>query len=119
MAKYRILETSYINERIYQPGEEIEFSGDHSPGFHLDPIDDAAKRAVADQKRRDEKAKNERLSPNDARFFPAMMAHNLEGDARGIGVPAQARSGPNAPDTRENQQAREERRDEPQNENRG
>lgn len=37
MPKYRVLELSFINERLVQPGEQIEFSGD--PGPNLEPLD--------------------------------------------------------------------------------
>lgn len=43
MPKYRVLELSFINERLLQPGEEIEFAGD--PGDNLEPLDDEAKAA--------------------------------------------------------------------------
>lgn len=44
MPKYRVLELSFINERLVQPGEEIDFNGD--PGSNLEPLCDEGRAAV-------------------------------------------------------------------------
>lgn len=41
MPKYRVLEMSFINDRIVQAGEEIEYAGD--PDANLEPLDDEGK----------------------------------------------------------------------------
>lgn len=40
MARYRVLELSFIDARLVQPGEEIDYAGD--PGPNLEPLDDEA-----------------------------------------------------------------------------
>lgn len=45
MPRYRVLETSYINDRIYNQGEEVEYDGRVSD--NLEPIDKAAKKMAA------------------------------------------------------------------------
>ena len=44
MARYRILELSFIGDRLREPDEEIEFDG--LPGAHLLPLDAAARKAT-------------------------------------------------------------------------
>lgn len=43
MPRYRVLETSYIGERIVEAGAEVEYDG--RPGKNLEPIDKAAEKA--------------------------------------------------------------------------
>ena len=76
MPRYRVLERSYINDRLHEAGDEVEFA--HDPGFNLEPLDaDAKKRAKAVQDKG-------RLSPNDPGYLGAMILRNLqEGDAMG------------------------------------
>ena len=45
MAKYRVLETSYIDERIVEAGEEINYTG--LTGFNLQVLGDARQAEVA------------------------------------------------------------------------
>lgn len=45
MARYRVLEKSYINDRLVETGEEVEYEG--LPGHNLEPLDKAAKAAAA------------------------------------------------------------------------
>lgn len=45
MPRYRVLETSYIGDRIVNAGDEINFDG--VPGKSLEPADDAARKAKA------------------------------------------------------------------------
>lgn len=40
MARYRVLEMSFINDRIVQAGDEVDYAGD--PGTNLEPLDDEA-----------------------------------------------------------------------------
>ncbi len=44
MAKYKVLEKSYINDRIVDAGEEIEYDG--LPSTNLQPIDSVGKKAA-------------------------------------------------------------------------
>jgi hypothetical protein len=44
MARYRVLETSYIGDRLYEAGAEIDF-GD-LPGSNLEPLDAQARKAA-------------------------------------------------------------------------
>ena len=46
MAKYELLEKSFIHERLWDPGEIVEVSDDLVPGPHMIPVDAAAKRAA-------------------------------------------------------------------------
>ena len=55
MAKYKLTEKAYIKrtpkadfEELLEAGEEIEYEG--IPGFHMSPLDDSAKAAVAKYK---------------------------------------------------------------------
>jgi len=43
-ARYRVLELSFIDSRLVQPGEEIEYDG--HPGDNLQPLNDAAEQAL-------------------------------------------------------------------------
>lgn len=45
MPKYRVLEMSFINDRIVQAGEEIEYAGD--PSDNLEPLCEEGQAAVA------------------------------------------------------------------------
>jgi hypothetical protein len=44
MARYEILEKSFINDRLWQPGEIVEVPDSVTPGQHMKPVDAAAKR---------------------------------------------------------------------------
>lgn len=44
MARYRVLELSFIGDRLREPDEEIDFDG--IPGGHLLPLDAAARKAM-------------------------------------------------------------------------
>ena len=44
MARYRVKELSYIHDRLYEAGAEIEYDG--QPGTNLEPIDKAAETVV-------------------------------------------------------------------------
>jgi len=46
MAKYEVLSLSFIDNRLVQPGDTIDFDGE--PGTNLKPIDKAAQKAVAE-----------------------------------------------------------------------
>jgi hypothetical protein len=46
MAKYKLLETAFIHQRLWQPGEVVEVSNDLIPGPHMKPLDKAAQAAV-------------------------------------------------------------------------
>ncbi len=46
MGKYRLLETSFIHNRLYNPGEIVELSDEASPGPHMEPLDAAAKKRI-------------------------------------------------------------------------
>lgn len=50
MAKYIITDTSYIDGRIVNDGEEIVVSDLVRPGPHWTPQDDAARKAAKDVK---------------------------------------------------------------------
>lgn len=45
MPKYRVTQPSFIHGRMFKAGDVINFDG--VPGFNLDPVDDAAKKAKA------------------------------------------------------------------------
>ncbi|MUG90136.1 hypothetical protein [Bombella sp. ESL0385] len=52
MAKYLVIEDSFINGRFAKAGEEVDYAG--IPGFNLNPLDDAAiaaKKQAADAQR--------------------------------------------------------------------
>ena len=52
MAKYLVIEDSFINGRFAKAGEEVDYTG--IPGFNLNPLDDAAiaaKKQAADAQR--------------------------------------------------------------------
>lgn len=44
MARYRVLEKSFLNFQLVEPGVEIDYDG--KPDGNLEPLDDAAKAAV-------------------------------------------------------------------------
>lgn len=44
MARYRVLEKSFIDFRLQEPGVEIDFAG--KPDGNLEPLDDEARAAV-------------------------------------------------------------------------
>lgn len=44
MPRYRVLEQSFIGDRLWQPEEEIEYEG--FPGGNLLPLDAAARKAA-------------------------------------------------------------------------
>ncbi|MET1025701.1 MAG: hypothetical protein ABWY00_00930 [Dongiaceae bacterium] len=44
MPRYRVVETSFIGDRIHEVGQEIEFGA--QPGTNLEPLDGAARKAV-------------------------------------------------------------------------
>jgi hypothetical protein len=46
MPKYRVLEKSYINNRIHEEGDEIEYDG--LPSSNLQPLDSAGKEKAAE-----------------------------------------------------------------------
>ncbi len=46
MARYRVTEPCYIDDRLLQPGDEIATADSLIPGPHLAPLDEAAQRAV-------------------------------------------------------------------------
>ena len=50
MAQYRVTETSYLDGRIIAEGDTITVSDDTIPGPHMQPLDDAAKKAAKDIK---------------------------------------------------------------------
>ena len=45
MPKYRLVEPAFIDDRLWEAGTEIEFSG--KPGEHMIPLDPAARAAVS------------------------------------------------------------------------
>ena len=45
MARYRVLETSFMQGRIFKEGDEVEHDGE--PGPNLEPIDKLAQTVVA------------------------------------------------------------------------
>ena len=44
MPRYRVLEQSFIGDRLWQPEEELDFDG--LPGANLYPLDAAARKAT-------------------------------------------------------------------------
>jgi len=46
MAKYKLTDTAYLAERLLAPGEVVEVADTVVPGPHMNPVDDAARRAV-------------------------------------------------------------------------
>jgi hypothetical protein len=44
MAQYRVLEVSFIDNSVRQPGDIVEFDG--APSTNLEPVDSAAKKAA-------------------------------------------------------------------------
>lgn len=57
MAQYRVLEKSYIVDRICEEGEVVEYGG--VPGSNLEPVDADAKKAV------EAAAKSAKPAPSD------------------------------------------------------
>lgn len=47
MAQYRMLDISYVNDQIQEPGATVIVADSTIPGPHWDPMDDAAKKAFA------------------------------------------------------------------------
>lgn len=45
MARYRVLETTFMNGRILKEGDEVDYEGE--PGSNLEPIDKLAQTVVA------------------------------------------------------------------------
>lgn len=45
MARYKVLEKSYIGNRLEEAGAEVDY--DTEPGENLEPLDEAAHEAVA------------------------------------------------------------------------
>lgn len=41
-ARYRATEQSYIDDKLVQAGEEVDYAG--PPGYNLEPVNDIAKR---------------------------------------------------------------------------
>lgn len=46
MARYRVTETCYVNDRLLKPGDDVEVADTVIPGPHMTPRDDAARKAV-------------------------------------------------------------------------
>ncbi len=46
MAKYKLLETAFIDNRLYTAGERVEVADDFVPGPHMVPVDTAAKKVA-------------------------------------------------------------------------
>lgn len=46
MPRYRVLATSYIGDRLCEPGQEVDYDG--LPGSNLEPLDKAAEKAKKD-----------------------------------------------------------------------
>lgn len=44
MAKYKVLERSFLNNRLHEAGDIINYDG--TPAANLEPVDSAAKAAV-------------------------------------------------------------------------
>lgn len=71
MPRYKVLALSYIDHRLVQEGEEVEY--DHEPGHNLEPIDAAAK------KRKQawlESGASKRKAPGDAGYISQLMSDN-------------------------------------------
>lgn len=73
MARYKVLATSFIEGRIVEEGEEVEF--DHDPGHNLEPIDGAGRKRKADF---DKAGGGKRAAPGDPGFISQMMDRNNE-----------------------------------------
>lgn len=67
MAKYRLTQAAIIDDRQRAIGEEVEYDG--VPGPHMEPVDAAAKKAVADR----DKAAAPSINP-DFQAHPAETA---------------------------------------------
>lgn len=50
MPRYKVLTKSFINDQLMEKGREVEFAGE--PGDNLEPLDDAARAAVAAARQR-------------------------------------------------------------------
>jgi len=48
MAKYKLLEKAFIENRLWEPGEVVEIDDGAVPGPHMLPVDKAAKAMAAD-----------------------------------------------------------------------
>ena len=46
MARFKVLELSYIGEKLVEAGEEVEITIDMHPGPNLEPLDKAAEKMV-------------------------------------------------------------------------
>lgn len=67
MAKYKLTQRAIIDDRQREIGDEIEYDG--VPGPHMEPVDAAAKKAVADR----DKAAAPSINP-DFQAHPAETA---------------------------------------------
>lgn len=47
MARYKLTQAAMINDVRYEPGTEVEYDG--IPGPHMEPLDDAAKKAIVER----------------------------------------------------------------------
>lgn len=74
MTKYLVLATSFIDAKMVQPGEEIEYAG--LPAENLQPLDDEGRAKY-----------QEYLASNEARVAK-MIAENRDPGAGGIADPA-------------------------------
>lgn len=54
MPKFKVLERSFIGDRVYEAGDEVEFSG--LPGPNLEPLDKAGEVKAEEAKKVDAEA---------------------------------------------------------------
>lgn len=93
MPKYKVKARSWIEDRIREVGEEVDFAGE--PGDNLEPVDDAALAAVAAVKaRREQKAAaiaagaSAILNPETAQQLTAVMTELQQFAGRLAGIEA-------------------------------
>lgn len=84
MPRYKIHQQSFIDERLVEPGQEVETHARHKPGPHWEPMDDQAKEIVAKH--------GVKFSPevpdiiNDMTMTSAPMANPMSLDHEALGA---------------------------------
>lgn len=76
MAKYLINKKRWLGERVAYPGEVIEFDG--RPGEGMEPIDAAAKKAVAEEQERKARLAEVKVQGELAAAALAKAQHDLD-----------------------------------------
>lgn len=78
MARYRVKRQSFIGDRVYEVGAEVEY--DDHPSDNLEPLDDAGKQAVEKAKEHfaAERARMQLQGNPEAAAYGAAVVNELE-----------------------------------------